>query len=522
MSTAKRLISGSLASWVTIGVNMAAQIVLVPIYLNYWDAKTYGIWLAVQAIMSTLSMLDYGHQNFLAYEFLRLALNDRPALRKYLWSGIAMGIIISFIQIVFIVVFIFTGTLAFLLDESSTENSLLLREAGAALLFQGLSWIAFATTPGLMGRALAAFGYYPRSAWWGVVAAIATTTVPLIAVMMGGDLMAASIAWFVGSALFTIPLYIDYIRLLKKEKLSFVKPSLVLGYDNVKKSLPLLGKSIFENVRQQGVRLVLTPMAGPVGLVAFSTMRTGANVALQGLNTIVNPLVPDLMRFLHARDQSRTESAFATIWILVIAVLAPGIVFLQAIVEPLYVIWTQNKVTFDPLTFAFLSYGVLVYAVIQPAMAVVIGNNLTKTQLALTALAAVIVLSVLIASVPVVGIVGAGAALLLAEIGAAFGYKTYAKRWLEQNELKWPSKAFQIAIAAMIIAAVSLGALIVFPEVKWIILPVSMLLFAWNVRRYWRILPDVAKQNAKGIIKKIPVLSPILMRIWGKLSRKAL
>ena len=77
MSTAARLISGSAASWVQIAVNMASQMALVPIYLSYWDAKTYGVWLAVQGIMSVLSMLDSGHQNFLAYEFLRLGVTDR-------------------------------------------------------------------------------------------------------------------------------------------------------------------------------------------------------------------------------------------------------------------------------------------------------------------------------------------------------------------------------------------------------------------------------------------------------------
>lgn len=517
MSTAARLISGSVASWVTIGINMAVQIVLVPIYLSYWDAKTYGIWLAVQALMSTLSMLDYGHQNFLAYEFLRLGLNDRRMLRKFLWSGIAMGVIISFVQVVLIVALVYTGALAFLLDENSMENSPLLKDAGIALFILGLSWLAFATTPGLIGRALAAFGHYPRSAWWGVVAAIATATAPLIAVVMGGDLKMTSAAWFIGSAIFTAPMYLDYFRLLRREKISFVKPSLTMGYSNIIKSLPLLGKSIFENVRQQGVRLVLTPLAGPVGLVAFSTMRTGANVALQGLNTIVNPLVPDLMRFLHARDQPRTESAFATIWILVIAVMAPGVVILQAIVEPLYVIWTQNKVTFDPSTFALLSLGVLVYAVVQPAMAVVIGNNLTKTQLALTALAAVIVLVVMIAIVPLVGIVGAGAALLVAEISAAFGYKTYAKRWLKQNDLHWPSKAFHIAVASLVIAAASMGSLIFLPALKWFLLPVSMLLFAWNALRYWKILPEVAKQNAANLAAKIPVISSV----WNRLRNRA-
>jgi O-antigen/teichoic acid export membrane protein len=511
MSTASRLISGSAASWVQIAVNMAAQIVLVPIYLSYWDAETYGVWLAVQGIMSTLSMLDYGHQNFLAYEFLRLGEN-RPLLGKYLWSGISMGLIISLVQVLFIVIFIFTGVLAFLLGEASTGHEALLNSAGAALTIQGVAWMLFATTPGLIGRALATFGYYPRAAWWGVVSATMNATVPIIAVMLGADLVITSFAMLLGSALFTVPMYFDFFKLLRKEKIGFVRPSLRSGFINFKKSLPLLGKSIFENIRQQGVRLILTPLAGPVGLVAFSTMRTGANVALQGLNTIVNPLIPDLMRFLHGRDQARTDSGFATIWILLIAVMAPATVILQVLVEPLYVVWTQNKVEFDPLLFAFLSFGVLVYAAAQPAMAVVIGNNLTKTQLVVTAAAAITVFVTMILLVPIVGIVGVGAALLIAEIGAAAAYKWQAKKWLQDNNLRWPSRAFRIAIMALIIAAASFGALIAFPQFKWIILPISMALFAWNVLRYWKILPQVAKDNARSIVKRIPGVGRFLQR----------
>src|SRR5215207_2494869 len=126
MSTAARLISGSAASWAQIAVTMASQIVLVPIYLSYWDVETYGVWLAIQGIMSVLSMLDFGHQNFLAYEFLRLGNNNMLALSKYLWSGIVMGLIISMIQIFLIIIFFYSGILAFLLGASETKDLSLL------------------------------------------------------------------------------------------------------------------------------------------------------------------------------------------------------------------------------------------------------------------------------------------------------------------------------------------------------------------------------------------------------------
>jgi hypothetical protein len=137
-------------------------------------------------------------------------------------------------------------------------------------------------------------------------------------------------------------------------------------------------------------------------------------------------------------------------------------------------------------------------------MAVVIGNNLTKVQLALTALAAVIVFSVMIITVPLVGIVGAGAALLLAEVVAALGYKRHAEKWLKQNNLNWPDRAFHIAMVALVIASISLITLIIAPQFKWVVLPISMFFFGWNVMRYWKVLPAIAKQNAKSIVKRIP------------------
>ena len=160
---------------------------------------------------------------------------------------------------------------------------------------------------------------------------------------MGADLLGAGIALTCAAFGYAVLFYIDLFSLLKKERIKLIKPSLKLGYSNFRLSLPLLGKSLFENVRQQGVRLVLAPLAGPVGLAAFSTMRTGANVALQGLNTIINPLLPDLMRFLHDRDQPRSEAAFSTIWIVIVAFLAPGVVMLQMFIEPCYLYWKQSK-----------------------------------------------------------------------------------------------------------------------------------------------------------------------------------
>jgi O-antigen/teichoic acid export membrane protein len=505
MSTAaSRLISGSLASWALIAVTIVSQIALVPIYLTYWSVEEYGIWLAIQAIISVLSTVDVGYQNFLGYEFFKFAKDNRTQVSKYLWSGICISIGISLAQIVLILIFLASGALPILLGESRSVNTELMDAAGIVLLVQSFTWLICTTILGLVSRALAPFGYFPRTAWWRFVHAIITALAPLLAVVFGADLLIAGFASATGLILYSVPVYIDLFRLLHKEKVFFTSPSFKLGYSNFVRSLGVSARSLLENTRQQGVRLFVAPLAGVSGLAAFSTMRTGANVALQGLNTILNPIMPDLMRFLHERDQQRSEAAFATIWIVVVAFIAPGIVILQIFIEPFYIMWTQGKIPFDPLLFALLSLGVLVFAVIQPAMAVVIGNNLLRPQLTISAFAAAIVVAGLFVLIPEIGILGAGIALLFAETVAAFGYIRYARKWLRAHSLMWPRKIFRISISSVYIAAAALGIIIAFPDLQWLTAFVSMVLFVWNVWRFWKVLPLFASQRARQLIVNLP------------------
>jgi O-antigen/teichoic acid export membrane protein len=512
MSTAaSRLISGSLASWALIAVTIVSQVALVPIYLIYWSVEEYGIWLAIQAIINVLSTVDVGYQNFLGYEFFKFAKDDRPQVSKYLWSGICISIGISISQIVLIVIFLASGALPTLLGESRSSSADLMDAASIVLLVQSFTWLICTTIVGLVSRALAPFGYFPRTAWWRFVHAIITALAPLLAVIFGANLLSAGLALAAGLILYSIPVYIDLFRLLHKEKIFFTAPSFKLGYANFVRSLGVSARSLLENTRQQGVRLFVAPLAGASGLTAFSTMRTGANVALQGLNTILNPIMPDLMRFLHERDQQRSEAAFATIWIVVVAFIAPGVVILQIFIEPFYIVWTQGKIPFNPLLFALLSMGVLVFAVIQPAMAVVIGNNLLKPQLTISAFASAVVIAGLFILIPEIGILGAGIALLLAEIAAAIAYTRHARRWLSAHALVWPRRIFRISTTSVYIAAVALGMVIAFPQLRWLTVFVSMALFVWNVWRFWKVLPLFASQRARQIIVNLPGIRKMMV-----------
>ena len=503
MSTVSRFISGSAASWVRIAVTIGAQIILVPLYITHWSVETYGLWLAIQALIGLLVTLDTGHQEFLGYEFLRIGTDDRSRLSRYLWSGVGIGLLINTIQLsVIVALLVFNGLPAVL--GSELTSAAMTNVAGIVLLLQGLTWFICTSVSGLLFRVLSPFGYYPRMAWWNLGSTIVAAVAPAAAVVAGADLLMTGIVTAVATLLFSIPLYVDLIRLLRRVGIAFCVPSWQMGFANFSLALAVFGKIILENLRQQGVRLVLAPLSGATGLVAFSTMRTGANVALQGLNTVTGPLIPDLMRFLQKRDQVRTESAFGTVWIVVVALMAPAVVILQAFVEPFYLAWTRNQVLFDPWLFAVLSLSVLVFAVVQPASTVVIANNLLRPQLLVSLSAALIVVGGIYVLVPVLGILGAGLALLAGELLTTVCYAFVAQRWLRHSGLTWPKRSFLIVVTSVMIAGITMALMISLPNLKLVILLTSMVAFLGNAWRYWQVLPKLATNRAKTILGNLP------------------
>ena len=511
MSTVSRVVSGSVASWSGIGVMLLTQVVLVPLYLTYWNLETYGVWLAIQALISVLTSVDFGHQEFLGFEFLRVGKDNRTGISRSLSAGLLVSMFLNAGQLALVAGIIATGWLPHLLEKTVGIGSQTLHAAGLALVLLSVAWFIGTSLPGLIARALAPYGYYPRMAWWGLLSTIVSAVVPIIAVCCGADLLSTALVLTSALVVSSILQYVDMFRLLRHEGITLELPSVALGSQNFLHSLAISGKGLLETARLQGVRLLLAPLAGVASLAAFSTMRTGANVALQGLNSITNPMLPDFMRFLHERDQARSEAAFGMVWILVVSVMAPAIVLLQACIEPLYLLWTRGRIVFDPVLFALLSLGVLVHALAQPAISIVRGNNLLRPQLLLSALAAVVVVGGLYVLVPRMGMLGAGIALLAAELVATAGYRLVAQRWLQQHHLAWPRQAAAIAAAAIWIAAAGMAAMLWLPQLKWVALPCTLLLLGWNSWRYWQALPAFATGQARKFAIRLPGVKRLLV-----------
>ncbi|MXN91967.1 hypothetical protein GR160_12100 [Flavobacterium sp. Sd200] len=502
MSITRRLISGSVASWVQILITLVVQVVLVPVFLVAWGKEQYGIWLAIQSFISLISMIDKGHQYYIYFEALKMDESEKNKFNLFFGSSLRVGILSGLLQVLIIfgiIGFGFTKQLFGLTDTTTPEG---LHFINMSLLLQGLVWVLFGISGGLMGRILAVKGYYPRVAWWNVLGTTVTAVTPAITVYLGGTLLEATMSLFVGSMIFNIPFHIDMYRIIRKKDISLGKFSSSIGFSNLFKSLAVSVKDVLENFRQQGIRVVLSSIVGGAGLAVFSTTRTGANVLLQGLNTITNPMIPELMQFLRNKDQPRIDAAFNTIWALLVFMMAPGIVILQLIMEPIFIAWTKGQIEFDPLLFLLFSFTILIYTLSQPAIALVTGNNLLKQQLQMSVLSSVVLIVLMFVLIPYLDIVGAGIALVIAELMSTYGYRLYAKRWINEKGLTWPVKNFQYALLSMWSAFI-FGLLIIWlPQYKYLVLLGYLVLYAFISIKYWATLPQIARNKVQQLLGK--------------------
>jgi O-antigen/teichoic acid export membrane protein len=502
MSTTRRIISGTASSWARIVLTLLTQVLLVPIYLAHWSVKIYGIWIALQAVVNLLSTIDRGYNDFLEYEFLRLGPRQYRKVALLLWSGVRITLLVGLTEVTLVYLLSRSHLLShFFASEGAVDNRLFY-DISWSLFVQWVAW-SLTNVIGLLFRSLYSFGYFPRAGWWNVLTVVSASLMSLIAVTRGGGLLAVSLYAALGTILVLICQLVDIRRLLLRQQLHVTPPSYRRGLGSFRHSMGLSFRYFLENFRLQGARLILLPFCGPIALASFSTVRTGANVAQQGLLTITHPILPELMRFLREKNQPKMEASFSTVWLVLVLFLCPGIVIAQSVAPRLFALWTRGHIDFSPVLFATLSLGVLVYALAQPAMAVMVGNNLVRKQMLLSLLCSVAIIIGMTVLLPIMNIQGAGISLLLAEIIAAVGYQLFARQWLRERGLSWPGTLSAIAALSILLASLGIAVMIASPSHKWLALSVTMVALCWNAKNYTDHLPSIARDKIISGIARV-------------------
>jgi O-antigen/teichoic acid export membrane protein len=506
MSTQLRLAKGTGLTLAGVAIGIVGQIASVPIYLSRWDAQTYGVWLVMQGMLGYLSIFSTAYHQYTYAEVLKNGPRASDAVRTIYWSSLWVAYLIAaaeFGAVLTLAPQAVSAALEPAVPSGATDIAATVLHV--LILYTVLNLI---TMPfgALTSRTMSIHGYYPVSAAWGLVRRALALIAPVAAVALGADLVTAGQVLIAAHALVALPSLVYWFNLAQRfGLLARQKVDWRMGFMNVLYSLPLAGQAFIDSLRQQGFRILLGAYVGATSVTALATTRTLANVLQQGLGTITGPLLPELMRYVVDRDQDRMEGAFAIVWLAVFTLLMPGILLLSMLAEPIFIFWTRGAVDFDPVLFVTLLAVVAVYASMQPATAILQGQNRVAWIVSASVAAALVLGALSLLLIQPFGLRGAGFALLGAELCALAVVVMGAVRSLEQSGLHFPLPSFALVVAntVAVIGLTLLNVTTFHSYVAFMALPVAVnLLFAVA---YWVQIPTFAREKIVGVLSTLGI-----------------
>jgi O-antigen/teichoic acid export membrane protein len=228
-----------------------------------------------------------------------------------------------------------------------------------------------------------------------------------------------------------------------------------------------------------------------------------SNLSLQGIGTVTNPIMPEIMRFLRERDSDRTNATVGFVWFFAVILLAPILIAFQWIMPFVFHAWTRGKIAFDPALFGLFSLTLLVFSVARPSAAVLQGNNLLRLQLGISIAVSLIAIAGIFALTPLFGIDGAAGALLLAEAAGTMLAVWFGWRWLTDHGISFPWRLFAVALTSIAIAAAAIFAIVSWPRSMLLIIGIALVANLAVGAVFLRELPKIAVEKIRGLIRRL-------------------
>lgn len=284
------------------------QILLIPVFLHYWDKDIYANWLVLSALPVYIALSDFGLEMSAGNRMsVAVSKEDYNSANVFLHTGFV------FQAFVLIILLFVTAGLSFC---GVFPHWLSIHVIPA----NEVNWVMFL----LMVRALLAcqWGIFrciyradfqtARGVFLWNFARFVDFVVTIIAVAMGCGVMSLSVIMLIVQAVSMIFVYWDVRRTCPKLRLGFSKFSSVELRPMLKQGVAYQLLPASAMIVIQGMILVVNFTMGPSWVIVFNTVRVLCRTSFFGVQTINWSVSPELS-ILHGRgEMERTAKLFTT------------------------------------------------------------------------------------------------------------------------------------------------------------------------------------------------------------------
>jgi O-antigen/teichoic acid export membrane protein len=412
----KRAFWGGLAGSANFVVTFGLMLVQVPWLLRCWGAELYGAWNAVFAFYSLVITLDTGHQSYLGSLFLQTYHADRDRLRQELGSGIRAALVLSFLQVAFCLAIGVYGLDRVIGVESAVATNTEITLSFLALLVQ---WTIAGSVGGIVVRIYSAGGQYSRATIWGIGFRIVFSGGLCWGAWWSGRLFPAVLAACLGVTIYTFVQAVDIRRMFPDLYPWWRDGDWARGRSNLRQSLVLTFSGVIQQFSVSGLTLVLTHALNTTALSLVTTLRTLTNTATQATLIVVQPVLPDLIKYHAAGDGAKVRDALGGVWFASGVAVNFGLVAAVVVAPWFYVFWTRGVLPFDGVLFALLALGVQVRNFSMPLLSYLSGLNDLRSQLEVAVAQTVATTGIAALTVEWLGVRAAGVGVLAGELAVA-------------------------------------------------------------------------------------------------------
>lgn len=421
----KRIASGSIAASCSFVVSLLLTVIQVPVLLHFWNVEQYGIWMAIGAAASLVTALDIGHQSFVGNLLNCYWIDNKKKLRVVLASGVLIAIGIATIEMAVGILLIIFGRAEWLSGSSHLvpgDNSFRI-----AFLAYLVFWVANGSVGGILVRLYQPAGFFARSQILGMIYRLAGFIALVVAAASGASIAIAMLAQIGAWVLCNLFTFWDIRRKFPEYYPWWRGSDLMLGFHNFKSSLVLTINGLFDQLTSSGLVLLVAGVLLPVEVAVFTTIRTVANTALQGISVLLFPIMPDVVRYHYNREHHKITAVFSVSWCVASSLVCIGFSAGAPFIEPLYRIWTRKTLPFDPALFSLVAVAVSLRQWSAPLQTYFHSINLLPPQTIPVVMRACITLAMSASFLRIGGIRIAGLSLMMGEFVVAI-YSLFSAR----------------------------------------------------------------------------------------------
>lgn len=363
-------------------ISIVTRISLVPLFLLYWGSDQYAVWLLISAVVSYLTLVDFGGQLFIINKLtIHAAKEDWLGYQQTFQSILVLYVVVPLTVLILFFGLLYLGW-AVVPNISAEASVTTIRLAAGVMAAQVLASLL----QGILVGVYRTLNELPRSLMLTNGMLLAQLVFQVIALVAGGGFIGVALAAFIPVIGLSIYVAIDLPR--RFSHIDFFS----LSHVTLRIIPSLFAPSLYffliqfsYSLSMNGPILVMGYLSNATTLVLFHSARTMVNLIKQTVSLLSHTLAPEFTR-LDATGKiegvARVFGIVANSSLLVGGVFVVGLSWLG---EDLFKLWLGTTVPYDPtLVYLLLSAALIsiyIYSAINLIMAVNSHHTLSVVML---------------------------------------------------------------------------------------------------------------------------------------------